>query len=92
MDKAERGYPEERGSTGLLTQENVTKMLPAAPASVPTVRIFSISGDHPWLQLDSVPGKVVQRGGEGGSREKHGGSALVDQQAKPGTRESLRSR
>lgn len=60
VDKTEPGYPEERGSPGLFTQENVTKMLPAALASVPSVRIFSVPGDHPWLQLDSVAGKAVQ--------------------------------
>lgn len=78
MDKTERGYPEERGSTRLLARESIiTKMSPPAPASVPTACISSISVDHCWLQLDSIPGKAVQSGGEGGSRENHSGSALV---------------
>lgn len=45
-------------------------MSPPAPASVPTARISSISVDHCWLQLDSVPGKAVRSGGEGGQQRE----------------------
>lgn len=43
-------------------------MSPPAPASVPTARNSSISVDHCWLQLDSVPGKAVQSGSGGGQQ------------------------
>lgn len=45
VDQMERGYPEvERQYCSL--ERIVTQMLSPAPASVPTARIASISGDH----------------------------------------------
>lgn len=66
VNEKERGCPEERGSTGLLARGSIiTKLLPPAPASVPTAQISSISVDHCWLQFYSVPSEAVQSEGEG---------------------------
>ncbi|EDL96699.1 rCG32303 [Rattus norvegicus] len=52
-------------------------MLPAALASVPSVRIFSVPGNHPWLQFNSVAGKAVQSSPECSETHKHTEASVV---------------